>query len=57
MLGRIETKGSIFSFSYDCFFSIKALKREQEFLAKRLTSRFSAEDREALYMKWVVTLE
>ncbi|KAF5734005.1 kinesin-like protein NACK1 [Tripterygium wilfordii] len=37
--------------------SIKALKREREFLAKRLTSRLTAEEREYLYMKWDVPLE
>lgn len=38
-------------------FSIRALRREREFLAKRLTSRLSAEEREALYLKWDVPLE
>ncbi|KAL3716282.1 hypothetical protein ACJRO7_007962 [Eucalyptus globulus] len=37
--------------------SIRALKREREFLAKRLTSRLTAEEREALYIKWDVPLE
>ncbi|WCJ21925.1 Kinesin-like protein KIN-7A [Euphorbia peplus] len=37
--------------------SIRALKREREFLAKRLTARLSLEEREALYMKWDVPLE
>ncbi|XP_015578279.2 kinesin-like protein NACK1 [Ricinus communis] len=37
--------------------SIRALRREREFLAKRLTSRFNVEEREALYMKWDVPLE
>ncbi|XP_065860757.1 kinesin-like protein NACK1 [Euphorbia lathyris] len=37
--------------------SIRALKREREFLAKRLTSRLSLEEREELYMKWDVPLE
>ncbi|ONI09213.1 hypothetical protein PRUPE_5G224200 [Prunus persica] len=37
--------------------SIRALKREREFLAKRLTSRLTAEERDALYMKWDVPLE
>ncbi|XP_015957897.1 kinesin-like protein NACK1 [Arachis duranensis] len=34
--------------------SIKALKREREFLAKRLGSRLTLEERDALYMKWDV---
>lgn len=37
--------------------SLKALKREREFLAKRLSARLSMEEREALYMKWEVPLE
>ncbi|KAJ1387742.1 P-loop containing nucleoside triphosphate hydrolase [Sesbania bispinosa] len=37
--------------------SMRALKREREFLAKRLTSRFTPEEREALYIKWDVPLE
>ncbi|XP_022765764.1 kinesin-like protein NACK1 [Durio zibethinus] len=37
--------------------SIRALKREREFLAKRLTSRLSEEERDALYIKWDVSLE
>ncbi|XP_015882787.2 kinesin-like protein NACK1 [Ziziphus jujuba] len=37
--------------------SVRALKREKEFLAKRLTSRLTAEERDALYMKWGVPLE
>lgn len=37
--------------------SIRALKREKEFLAKRLTSRLSAEERDALYIKWDVPLD
>ncbi|KAJ9187266.1 hypothetical protein P3X46_002743 [Hevea brasiliensis] len=37
--------------------SIRALKREREFLAKRLTSRLTVEERDALYMKWDVPLE
>ncbi|PQQ01167.1 kinesin-like protein NACK1 [Prunus yedoensis var. nudiflora] len=37
--------------------SIRALKREREFLAKRLTSRLTAEERDALYMKWDVHLK
>ncbi|XP_004300503.1 PREDICTED: kinesin-like protein NACK1 [Fragaria vesca subsp. vesca] len=37
--------------------SIRALKREREFLAKRVTSRLSAEERDALYIKWDVPLE
>ncbi|MFQ6663152.1 hypothetical protein Gotur_030779 [Gossypium turneri] len=42
-----------------CLFScsIRALKREREFLAKRLTSRLSVEERDALYIKWDVPLE
>ncbi|XP_050379145.1 kinesin-like protein NACK1 [Argentina anserina] len=37
--------------------SIRALKREREFLAKRVTSRLSPEERDALYIKWDVPLE
>ncbi|KAL8056737.1 hypothetical protein ABFX02_04G138300 [Erythranthe guttata] len=37
--------------------SIRALKREREFLAKRLSTRMTAEERDALYMKWEVPLE
>ncbi|XP_038724431.1 kinesin-like protein NACK1 [Tripterygium wilfordii] len=37
--------------------SIRALKREREFLAKRLTSRLTTEEREYLYIKWDVPLE
>ncbi|KAL3529251.1 hypothetical protein ACH5RR_008573 [Cinchona calisaya] len=36
--------------------SIRALKREREFLAKRL-KRLSEEERDALYIKWEVPLE
>ncbi|KAJ9676944.1 hypothetical protein PVL29_022103 [Vitis rotundifolia] len=37
--------------------SIRALKREKEFLAKRLTTRLTVEERELLYLKWDVPLE
>ncbi|KAK4799673.1 hypothetical protein SAY86_025038 [Trapa natans] len=37
--------------------SIRALRREREFLAKRLTSRLSMYQREALFLKWDVPLE
>ncbi|KAK1384077.1 Kinesin-like protein NACK1 [Heracleum sosnowskyi] len=37
--------------------SLKALRREREFLAKRLSARLSMEEREALYIKWEVPLE
>ncbi|KAK9115442.1 hypothetical protein Syun_022239 [Stephania yunnanensis] len=37
--------------------SIRSLKREREFLAKRLITRLSAEERDALYIKWNVPLE
>ncbi|KAL3639337.1 Kinesin-like protein nack1 [Castilleja foliolosa] len=37
--------------------SLRALKREREFLAKRLNTRLTAEERDVLYMKWEVTLE
>ncbi|KAK9089956.1 hypothetical protein Sjap_023133 [Stephania japonica] len=37
--------------------SIRALKREREFLAKRLITRLSAEERDTLYTKWNVSLE
>ncbi|KAG6675751.1 hypothetical protein I3842_15G119300 [Carya illinoinensis] len=36
---------------------IKALKREREFLAKRLTSRLTFDERDALYIKWDVPLD
>lgn len=39
----------------DC--SIRALRREREFLAKRLTSRLTPEERDALYMRWDVPLD
>ncbi|GMH17057.1 hypothetical protein Nepgr_018898 [Nepenthes gracilis] len=37
--------------------SIKALRREREFLAKRVTMRLTMEEREALYIKWGVPLD
>ncbi|XP_004512894.1 kinesin-like protein NACK1 [Cicer arietinum] len=37
--------------------SMRALKREREFLAKRLISRLAPEEREALYIKWDVPLD
>ncbi|KAJ0962908.1 hypothetical protein J5N97_028030 [Dioscorea zingiberensis] len=37
--------------------SIRALKHEREFLAKRLNSRLTEEERDRLYMKWQVPLE
>lgn len=37
--------------------SIRSLKREREFLAKRLIMRLSVEEREALYIKWEIPLE
>ncbi|GMP33009.1 hypothetical protein CsSME_00006518 [Camellia sinensis var. sinensis] len=37
--------------------SIRALKREREFLAKRLKTRLTDEEREALYIKWGVPLD
>ncbi|XWS50758.1 hypothetical protein CRYUN_Cryun12cG0115100 [Craigia yunnanensis] len=37
--------------------SFRALKREREFLTKRLTSRLSVEERDALYIKWDVPLD
>ncbi|KAL8124113.1 kinesin-like protein NACK1 [Apium graveolens] len=37
--------------------SLKALRREREFLAKRLSALLSMEEREALYIKWEVPLE
>lgn len=45
----------MFCILFSC--SIRALKREREFLAKRVTSRLSAEERDALYIKWDVPLE
>lgn len=32
--------------------SVKALKQEREYLAKRVSSKLTAEERELLYMKW-----
>ena len=41
-----------------CFLcSLRSLKREREFLAKRLTTRMTTEERELLYRKWDVPLE
>ncbi|KAA8542736.1 hypothetical protein F0562_023888 [Nyssa sinensis] len=37
--------------------SIRALKREREFLAKRLTTRLTADERDSLYIKWEVPLD
>ncbi|KAL0342418.1 UNVERIFIED_CONTAM: Kinesin-like protein NACK1 [Sesamum calycinum] len=37
--------------------SVRALKREREFLAKRLSSRLTPEERDALYIKWEVPLD
>ncbi|GER36113.1 kinesin-like protein [Striga asiatica] len=37
--------------------SIKALKEEREYLAKRVSSKLTAEEREMLYMKWEISLE
>ena len=37
--------------------SIRALKRERDFLAKRVSTRLSSEERESLYIKWGVSLE
>lgn len=37
--------------------SMRAIRREREFLAKRLTTRLTAEERDALYIKWEVPLE
>ncbi|CAO2842188.1 unnamed protein product [Amaranthus hypochondriacus] len=37
--------------------SIRALKREREFLARRVSTRLSSEERESLYIKWGVSLE
>ncbi|KAF7819906.1 kinesin-like protein NACK1 [Senna tora] len=37
--------------------SIRALRREREFLAKRLTSRLTPEERDSLYIKWDVPLD
>ncbi|XAR67539.1 Plus-end-directed kinesin ATPase [Bertholletia excelsa] len=37
--------------------SIRALKREREFLAKRLSTRLTFEERESLYIKWQVPLD
>ncbi|KAJ7975156.1 Kinesin-like protein [Quillaja saponaria] len=37
--------------------SIRALRREREFLAKRLSSRMTVEKRDALYIRWNVPLD
>ncbi|XP_028053915.1 kinesin-like protein NACK1 isoform X1 [Camellia sinensis] len=37
--------------------SIRALKREREFLARRLMTRLTFEEREALYIKWEIPLD
>ena len=37
--------------------SIKALRHEREFLARRLQSRLTEDERERLYIKWQVPLE
>ncbi|KAL1356807.1 hypothetical protein HN51_008787 [Arachis hypogaea] len=37
--------------------SMRALRREREFLAKRLTTRLTLEEREALYIKWDVPVD
>ncbi|GAB2289854.1 Kinesin-like protein nack1 [Dionaea muscipula] len=37
--------------------SIRALKREREFLAKRVTTHLTAEETDALYVKWGVPLD
>lgn len=37
--------------------SIKALKQEREYLAKRVSSKLSAEERELLYLKWNIPPE
>ncbi|XP_019054129.1 PREDICTED: kinesin-like protein NACK1 isoform X2 [Nelumbo nucifera] len=37
--------------------SIRAVKREREFLAKRLMTRFTSWERDALYIKWDVPID
>ncbi|KAL3625265.1 Kinesin-like protein nack2 [Castilleja foliolosa] len=37
--------------------SIKALKQEREYLAKRVSSKLTAEEREMMYMKWDIPPE
>ncbi|KAK1437619.1 hypothetical protein QVD17_03413 [Tagetes erecta] len=37
--------------------SIKALKQEREYLAKRVSTRISAEEREMLYRRWEIPVE
>lgn len=39
------------------FSSIKALKQEREYLAKRVSSKLTAEERELVYMKWDIPPE
>lgn len=41
-----------YNFDNDC--SIKALKQEREYLAKRVSSKLSMEEREMLYAKWEI---
>lgn len=43
---------SFFFVGVEC--SIKALKQEREYLAKRVSSKLTAEEREMLYTKWEV---
>lgn len=38
-------------------YSIKALKQEREYLAKRVSSKLTAEEREMLYVKWDIPSE
>lgn len=45
-----EPAGSVIS-------SIKALKHEREYLAKRVSTKLSAEEREMLYRKWDIMVE
>lgn len=37
--------------------SIKALKQEREYLAKRVSTKLSGEEREMLYKKWEIPME
>lgn len=38
-------------------YSVKALKQEREYLAKRVSSKLSADEREMLYLKWDIPPE
>lgn len=41
-------------FLFGVEYSIRALKQEREYLAKRVSSKLTAEEREMLYAKWEI---